>query len=365
MANVGISMGVSGSAVAMETSHITLMSNDIQKIPKAIRLARRTQHKIITNIIFSIITKVSILGLAIGGHPLLWAAVLADVGTCLIVILNSMTLLPTNKKKVKKCCQRSNHQRPTCRDKCSKGPCGSNSANCHSYDGLHKTEEGKKPCCESPSESKECQAESPLQCCQGKVTCKAKTRYEHSIYMNCEKDSHRDDESCLNHSVREIKHTVPCPGFHLHKSKADHEEHNEHSPCEEHLSKQPDHGSHSHHESGKHEAESRHGHSDHDITCNLKINATKNCCNAFVDQTVGAGANLKASTICNGSETKTSDSCCESERKDCHGKHQCSNLLASKFKENGGCCRSYRKECSRRETCCGNGMMQVPEIIIE
>ncbi|KAL0922172.1 hypothetical protein M5K25_006139 [Dendrobium thyrsiflorum] len=366
MANVGISMGVSGSAVAMETSHITLMSNDIQKIPKAIRLARRTQHKIITNIVFSIITKVAILGLAIGGHPLLWAAVLADVGTCLIVILNSMTLLPTNKKKVKKCCQRSNHQRPTCRDKCSKGPCGSNSANCHSNHGFHKTAEDKKPCCESPSESKECQAESPSPCCQGKVTCKAKTGSEHSIYVNCEKDSHRDDESCLNHSVRQIKH--------LHKSKANHEhlispisheEHNEHSPCEQHLSKQFDHGSHSHHESGKHEAESRNGHSDHDITCNLKTNATKNCCNAFVDQTVGAGANLTASTICNGSETKTSDSCCESERKDCHEKHQCSNLLASKFKENGGCCRSYRKECSRRETCCGNGMMQVPEIVIE
>ncbi|URE02545.1 E1-E2 ATPase [Musa troglodytarum] len=34
-ASIGISMGVSGSAVAVETSHITLISNDLRKFPKA------------------------------------------------------------------------------------------------------------------------------------------------------------------------------------------------------------------------------------------------------------------------------------------------------------------------------------------
>uniref|UniRef100_A0A0D9V8V9 P-type ATPase A domain-containing protein n=1 Tax=Leersia perrieri TaxID=77586 RepID=A0A0D9V8V9_9ORYZ len=43
-ADVGVSMGVSGSAVATETSHITLMSNDIRRIPKAVRLAKRTHR---------------------------------------------------------------------------------------------------------------------------------------------------------------------------------------------------------------------------------------------------------------------------------------------------------------------------------
>ncbi|KAI4970837.1 hypothetical protein ZWY2020_001751 [Hordeum vulgare] len=52
-ADVGVSMGVSGSAVAMETSHITLMSNDIRRIPKAIKLARRTHRTIVVNIVFS------------------------------------------------------------------------------------------------------------------------------------------------------------------------------------------------------------------------------------------------------------------------------------------------------------------------
>uniref|UniRef100_A0A1D1Y1N1 Cadmium/zinc-transporting ATPase HMA2 n=1 Tax=Anthurium amnicola TaxID=1678845 RepID=A0A1D1Y1N1_9ARAE len=93
MADVGISMGISGSAVAMETSHITLMSNDVRKIPEAIRLGRKTQHKIIQNIVMSVVAKVAILALAFAGHPLLWAAILSDVGTCLLVIFNSMLLL--------------------------------------------------------------------------------------------------------------------------------------------------------------------------------------------------------------------------------------------------------------------------------
>ncbi|XP_043691100.1 putative inactive cadmium/zinc-transporting ATPase HMA3 isoform X2 [Telopea speciosissima] len=92
-ADIGISMGISGSALATETGHVTLMSNNIQKIPQAIWLARKTRRKIIENVSLSIISKVAVISLAIAGHPILWAAVLADVGTCLIVVLNSMLLL--------------------------------------------------------------------------------------------------------------------------------------------------------------------------------------------------------------------------------------------------------------------------------
>ncbi|KAL2338672.1 hypothetical protein Fmac_013118 [Flemingia macrophylla] len=92
-ADIGFSMGISGSALASETSDIILMSNDIRKIPEAIKLARKSRRKVLANIILSILTKAAILGLAIGGHPLVWAAVVADVGTCLLVIFNSMLLL--------------------------------------------------------------------------------------------------------------------------------------------------------------------------------------------------------------------------------------------------------------------------------
>ncbi|KAJ1260713.1 hypothetical protein BS78_10G253600 [Paspalum vaginatum] len=141
-ANVGVSMGVSGSAVAMETSHITLMSNDIRRIPKAVQLARRTHRTIIVNIIFSVITKLAIVGLAVGGHPIIWAAVLADVGTCLLVIMYSMLLLRSKSgRKSKKSCassQHGSHAKKCCvSNHCSDGPCKSTGSCKESSAGKH------------------------------------------------------------------------------------------------------------------------------------------------------------------------------------------------------------------------------------
>ncbi|CAH8360220.1 unnamed protein product [Eruca vesicaria subsp. sativa] len=102
-ADIGISMGISGSALATETGNIVLMSNDIRRIPQAIRLARRAKRKVVENVVLSITMKGAILGLAFAGYPLIWAAVLADVGTCLLVILNSMLLLRDKQKGGNKC----------------------------------------------------------------------------------------------------------------------------------------------------------------------------------------------------------------------------------------------------------------------
>ncbi|KAK9064873.1 hypothetical protein SSX86_016255 [Deinandra increscens subsp. villosa] len=118
-ADIGISMGVSGSALANETGHIILMSNDIRKIPVAVRLARKTRRKIFENLFIAFITKTAVIALAIAGHPLVWAAVLADLGTCLIVIFNSMLLLQgTTTKKTHldfseaQCLSRTKFQKP-------------------------------------------------------------------------------------------------------------------------------------------------------------------------------------------------------------------------------------------------------------
>ncbi|KAL0337138.1 UNVERIFIED_CONTAM: Cadmium/zinc-transporting ATPase HMA2 [Sesamum calycinum] len=108
-ADIGISMGVSGSALATESGDIVLMSNDIRRIPKALRIAKKVRRKIIENVIVSISTKAAILVLAVAGHPLVWAAVLADVGTCLLVILNSMLLLKGTSGRGKSCCRSTAH----------------------------------------------------------------------------------------------------------------------------------------------------------------------------------------------------------------------------------------------------------------
>ncbi|KAG6547379.1 hypothetical protein Mapa_010827 [Marchantia paleacea] len=97
VADVGLAMGVAGSAVAMETADVALMTNDLQKLVVAIKLGRNCRRKIIQNVFLSFFTKLTIIIIAAAGYPSLWAAVLADVGTCLVVIFNSMRLL--NRKK--------------------------------------------------------------------------------------------------------------------------------------------------------------------------------------------------------------------------------------------------------------------------
>ncbi|RLM87554.1 putative inactive cadmium/zinc-transporting ATPase HMA3 [Panicum miliaceum] len=93
MADVGVTMGLSGSAAAMETSHATLMSSDILRVPAAVRLGRRARRTIAANVAASVAAKAAVAALAVAWRPVLWAAVLADVGTCLLVVLHSMTLL--------------------------------------------------------------------------------------------------------------------------------------------------------------------------------------------------------------------------------------------------------------------------------
>ncbi|KAJ1288682.1 hypothetical protein BS78_02G106600 [Paspalum vaginatum] len=92
-ADVGVSMGLSGSAAAMETSHATLMSSDVLRVPAAVGLGRRARRTIAVNVSVSVGAKAAVLALAAAWRPVLWAAVLADVGTCLLVVLHSMMLL--------------------------------------------------------------------------------------------------------------------------------------------------------------------------------------------------------------------------------------------------------------------------------
>ncbi|ERN14514.1 hypothetical protein AMTR_s00038p00036580 [Amborella trichopoda] len=92
-ADVGVAMGASGSAIASEASHVTLMSDDLRQFHETILTGRRTRWKIAENISLSVVPKVTIVVLALCGHPYMWAAVLVDMGACLLVIMNSMLLL--------------------------------------------------------------------------------------------------------------------------------------------------------------------------------------------------------------------------------------------------------------------------------
>ena len=96
LSDVGIAMGCVGSDSAKEAADIVIMNDDLNKIDDAIRISKFTRKIIIENIIFALTFKVfalimSILGIL--GSYMMILAVFADVGVCLLAILNSLRIL--------------------------------------------------------------------------------------------------------------------------------------------------------------------------------------------------------------------------------------------------------------------------------
>jgi Cd2+/Zn2+-exporting ATPase len=100
--DVGIAMGSSGTAIAIETSDIVLSSDNLFTLPYLFKLSKETKRTIQINIFLSLFIKFSffilvILSISITvvsnffGNSLLWLAVLfGDMGASLLVILNAM-----------------------------------------------------------------------------------------------------------------------------------------------------------------------------------------------------------------------------------------------------------------------------------
>ncbi|MEV8136245.1 heavy metal translocating P-type ATPase [Microbacterium aurantiacum] len=91
-ADVGIAMGAAGSTVALETCDIALMSDDLGRLPFAVRLSRATSRIIRQNLIVSLaivafLILATFLGLNIG------AVVLIHEGSTLVVVANALRLL--------------------------------------------------------------------------------------------------------------------------------------------------------------------------------------------------------------------------------------------------------------------------------
>lgn len=94
-ADVGIAMGGVGSDVAIETADIVLMQDNPTAISTAKRIAKKTLSIVRQNIVLSLLIKFAVLVLsAIGILDSvsfgLIIAILADVGVCVLAILNSM-----------------------------------------------------------------------------------------------------------------------------------------------------------------------------------------------------------------------------------------------------------------------------------
>ena len=91
-ATVGIAMGAAGSDVALETADVALMADDLETLPFAVGLSRKTSGIIRQNLFFSLgvvalLVPATIFGLGIG------PAVALHEGSTLVVVFNALRLL--------------------------------------------------------------------------------------------------------------------------------------------------------------------------------------------------------------------------------------------------------------------------------
>ena len=78
---------------AIETADVALMSDELMKVPYALRLSRAAVRNIKINLTISLVLKAAFVVAAAAGMATLWMAVLADTGASIIVIANALRLL--------------------------------------------------------------------------------------------------------------------------------------------------------------------------------------------------------------------------------------------------------------------------------
>jgi Cd2+/Zn2+-exporting ATPase len=95
--DVGISMGVAGTPVAIETSDVIIFSSSLKKLDEVVRLAKSCRVKVFQNVTFSIALKILIVVLTLTGKVGLIGAILADVVGAMFVITNGMMVMFSRK----------------------------------------------------------------------------------------------------------------------------------------------------------------------------------------------------------------------------------------------------------------------------
>ena len=91
-ADIGIAMGGVGSDAALQAADVVLMKGNPSAVPQGMRLSMATERILVQNIVLILGVKVLVMALGILGLAGMWAAVLADVGVCLLAVGNSMRI---------------------------------------------------------------------------------------------------------------------------------------------------------------------------------------------------------------------------------------------------------------------------------
>lgn len=92
-ADLGVSLGGTGTDVALETAEVVLMSGDLENLPDGIALARQTQKIILQNLAFAFLVMALLVAGTFFASLRLPLAVLGHEGSTVLVILNGLRLL--------------------------------------------------------------------------------------------------------------------------------------------------------------------------------------------------------------------------------------------------------------------------------
>lgn len=99
MADVGVVMGALNSDAMIEPANVAVLGDDLDRLPIAVRISRRTRRAAEEGIVLAFAVKIVLLILGALGIFKMWPTVLIEIGACLLVTLNSMRLMlfdPTN-----------------------------------------------------------------------------------------------------------------------------------------------------------------------------------------------------------------------------------------------------------------------------
>lgn len=91
-ADLGIAMGVAGTDAAIETADLTLMSDDLNRLTRALNLGRATMRNIRQNVTFAVAVVLLLVVGVLGQKVFLATGMLAHEASVMLVILNALRL---------------------------------------------------------------------------------------------------------------------------------------------------------------------------------------------------------------------------------------------------------------------------------
>ncbi len=92
-ADVGVAMGTAGTAVAVETADVALMSGRLTRLADAVRLSRRTVRTVRQNVTLALVTVGALLAGVLAGEVFMAGGMLVHQASVLLVVANAARLL--------------------------------------------------------------------------------------------------------------------------------------------------------------------------------------------------------------------------------------------------------------------------------